>query len=498
MTGPSDDAIHRPIDAPGSAGTHHLRAGAVGLSGVIFLAVTSAAPISAMLFNAPIAIGYGNGIGAPAGFIFATVMLTIFTVGYVAMARKVTTAGGFYGFISMGLGREAGMAAGLLALVGYAVIEASLLGAFSVFGNQLLIDKLSIDIPWQVLALGGAVAISILTYYRIDITAQILGAALIAEVVILLIMYFSILFQGGKSGISLEPINPLKAFEGAAPGIGIFFAFWSWVGFEATANYGEESRDPKRIIPRATYIAVIGLGIFYSFTVWMVISGWGLGAAIKNAAASPATFFYPPTTEFSGQFVKDLMEIVIVTGSFACAMAFHNTVSRYFFAMGREGVTHRAHGRTHPRYGSPYIASLTQTGIALAVVGIFAILKRDPFLELYGWMAILATLTVLVIQSLCCLAVINFFRTQYPDEMHWWRTVVAPLIAFAGQVVVIYLLLSNLDFVSGGHALFVQLIPWIVLAVFLIGIVFASYLKRRAPDRYERLGRITLEGAAGD
>ncbi len=489
----SEHEIHRPIDAPGHA--TGLKAGSVGLVGVLFLAVTSAAPISAMLFNAPIAIGFGNGVGAPAGFAFATVMLTIFTVGYVAMARKVTTAGGFYGFISHGLGREIGMASGLVALVGYAVIEASLLGAFSVFGKQLLEDKLSIDPPWQLLAFGAAIAISILTYYRIDLTAKILGVALVAEVAILLVMDVAILVQGGDSGISLDPINPVNAFDGIAPGIGIFFAFWSWVGFEATANYGEESKDPKTIIPRATYIAVIGLGVFYTFTSWMVVSGWGLADAVQAAADAPASYFYPPTERFAGAFVKDLMEIVIVTGSFACGMAFHNTVSRYFFAMGREGVTFAAHGRTHPRHLSPYIASITQTVIVVIVVGLFAIFDRDPYLELYGWMAILATLAVLVIQSLCCLAVINYFRREHPTEMHWWRTVLAPLIALIGQIVVIYLLISNLEFISGGTVLFVKLIPWIVLGVFIIGVLFATWLKKAAPERYERLGRITVEGA---
>jgi amino acid transporter len=77
--------------------------------GVLFLTVTGAAPISAMLFNTPIAVGFGNGIGAPAGFLFATVILTIFSVGYCTMARKITAAGGFYSFISHGLGRELGM-----------------------------------------------------------------------------------------------------------------------------------------------------------------------------------------------------------------------------------------------------------------------------------------------------------------------------------------------------------------------------------------------------
>jgi hypothetical protein len=88
---------------------HFLHKHAIGLMGVLFLTVTGAAPISAMLFNTPISVGFGNGIGTPAGFLFATVVLTIFSVGYCTMARKITAAGGFYSFISHGLGRELGM-----------------------------------------------------------------------------------------------------------------------------------------------------------------------------------------------------------------------------------------------------------------------------------------------------------------------------------------------------------------------------------------------------
>jgi hypothetical protein len=89
---------------------HHLHKNAIGLAGVLFLTVTGAAPISAMLFNTPISVGFGNGVGTPAGFLFATVVLTIFSVGYATMAGKITAAGGFYSFISHGLGRELGWA----------------------------------------------------------------------------------------------------------------------------------------------------------------------------------------------------------------------------------------------------------------------------------------------------------------------------------------------------------------------------------------------------
>jgi amino acid transporter len=99
-----------------------LRKHAVGLGGVLFLTVTGSAPISAMLFNVPIMVGYGQGAGAPAAFEFAAVVLVVFAVGYVAMARKKTTAGGFYSYISHGLGRELG--------IGYGSVV-----AYSVFGR---------------------------------------------------------------------------------------------------------------------------------------------------------------------------------------------------------------------------------------------------------------------------------------------------------------------------------------------------------------------------
>src|SRR5216684_1173179 len=115
-----------------------LRKGAVGLAGVLFLTVTGSAPISAMLFNTPIAVGFGNGLGTPAAFLFATIVLTIFSVGYVAMSRKVTTAAGFYSYISHGLGRELGLGTGFGAVVAYSVFEASLAGGFAYFLNLKL------------------------------------------------------------------------------------------------------------------------------------------------------------------------------------------------------------------------------------------------------------------------------------------------------------------------------------------------------------------------
>ena len=113
----TSDKLSRKVSttSDGDAPKHQLKAGAVGLLGVLFMAVANAAPITAMTGNVPLAVGYGNGIAAPAGFLVATVVLTLFTVGFVQMARYITTAGAFYGFISQGLGQIWGMATGALA-----------------------------------------------------------------------------------------------------------------------------------------------------------------------------------------------------------------------------------------------------------------------------------------------------------------------------------------------------------------------------------------------
>ena len=80
-------------------------------------------------------------------------MLVVFSVGYVAMARKKTTAGGFYSYISHGLGRELGIGTGYASVVAYSVFEASLAGVFAYF-LRLNLNQFGVNIAWPWLALG--------------------------------------------------------------------------------------------------------------------------------------------------------------------------------------------------------------------------------------------------------------------------------------------------------------------------------------------------------
>ncbi|MET9514240.1 APC family permease [Streptomyces sp. NPDC002994] len=477
-----------------------LKANSVGLVGVVFMAVATAAPITAMTGNLPIAVGFGNGTGAPAGYLFATIVLTVFSVGYVAMAKRITAAGAFYGYISHGLGRIAGMASGMLAVLAYIVFEASIVGIFAYFGQTTVADQLGVDIPWIVYAAGMLAVTGVLAYFDINITAKALGIMLVAEIAVLFAVATAVLLAGGgPDGIPVEPINPVNAFTGTSAGLGLFFAFWSWVGFESTAMYGEESRDPKRVIPRATLISVVGVGLFYIYVSWMTIAGNGLDGSVKvSSSASPLDLFFDPTEAFIGAWAVDAFQWLLLTGSFACGMAFHQCASRYLYAIGREGFLHPALGRTHRSHGSPYIASYVQSGIATLLVAAFWLAGEDPYIHLYTLLAILGTMAILIVQTLCSFAVIGYFRKNHPEDRHWFKTFTAPLLGGIGMIAVVVLLVINMETAAGlaADSLFFKLIPWIVGLVFFGGLGLGLYLKAKQPDRYAIIGRIVLEDAA--
>jgi len=482
-----------------------LRKHAVGLGGVLFLTVTGSAPISAMLFNVPIMVGYGQGAGAPAAFIFATIVLVVFSVGYVAMARKKTTAGGFYSYISHGLGRELGIGTGYASVVAYSVFEASLAGGFAYFLG-LKLNQFGVNIAWPWLALGMVAIIAVLTYFDVRISSVLLAIGLISEIVILLI-FDGFLFARGH--VTASPLNIANAFRGfpaqgklvaGAIGIGLFFAFWSWVGFEMAPNYGEESRNPKRIVPRALYISVIGLGIFYTMTSWASLGGYPTThAAIAASQSNAAEYFLTPASQYAGRWVSSVMSYLIITGSFACGMAFHNTTARYLYSLGREGLAPKALGKTHPKWKSPHIASITQSVVAAIIIGLFAIFtgsdnpNSQAYLQLYGLMAVMGVIIILSVQAVVSLAVLVYYERFHRDEVHWWKTRLAPLISFFSQAYVVYLLFTNITFLGGGYSYANWLGP-IDAVVVIAGVGTAFYFKRYRPAKFEQAGRLINEG----
>jgi amino acid transporter len=513
VTSPNTSALEsqESFDIGKDASVNKLHAKAIGLIGVLFLTVTGAAPESAMLGNVPFAAGFGNGLYVPAAFLLATIVLTIFSVGYAAMASKVSSVGGFYSFISLGLGRDVGMAAGIASLASYSVFEASLTGLFAFFGNSWLQSHFGINVPWIYLALFVVALSSILSYQDVQLSVKVLGVALVFEVIMLTIFDVGVFLAKGPAGFNLEALNVLHVMTpvaaqkvgttdiaAGAAAVGVFMAFWSWVGFEMAPNYAEESVDPKHIIPRSLYYSVIGLGIFYIITSWCAISAYPTeGDMLAKAVGDSGNFFLSPLTEFVGQWANEAMAVLILTSSFACSMAFHNTAARYMYSLGREGVLPSVLGKTHPTHKSPHIASIVQTLFAALWVILFGYFfgTNDPnaqaYLGVYTMLAVLGTMLLLILQAVVSIAVIVYFRQNHPGEVNIFASLIAPVIAFFSQVYLVYLLVVNLE-TFGGTGGFGSRIPLIAFVILGIGLAWGLALRVIAPAVHARIGRMVM------
>ena len=496
--------------------TQGLARNALGLNQVLFCIVTGAAPIAAMLFNDFWAV-YGGGWAAPGAFIIATLAFTVFSVGYVAMAKRVTAAGGFYSFTSHAFGQSMGMGVALLIAACYTIFAAGVTGVTAYFANTTFNDWFSVDIPvwaWEF----GTLAIMIsLAFFHIELTARILGFFLCIEVAALLVFGFATLFQP-KHGLVFESLLPWNffdsvgngskaAFGAGTIGAGFFGAFWSWIGFEMAPNYAEESRDPKKIMGPATYISVIGLGILYTFVTWMLVVAYGKAGIIPGIQAQlngdVASVFYPATDRAIGinigsaSALTRAFELTIVTGSFACQLAFFNTATRYFFSMGREGVLPKQLGRTHPKHHSAYVASTT-VGVFCALI-IAGFLAHDSstlgaLLKLGTWVPMMGNMGILSVMALVSVAIIKYFATTAKDGQHWWTTVLAPAVATVAMCITTYLLIKYRTTLAGGvEPPFVKWMWVPPLVVFLAGIGLAQFYRSSDRARYDGIGRYLHE-----
>ncbi|MEU7374302.1 APC family permease [Streptomyces albidoflavus] len=460
-----------------------LRTGTLTTADISFFVVSAAAPLTVMAGVAPIAIMLG-GIGAPAGYLLAGITLTVFAVGFTTMSRHVGHSGGFYAYITRGLGRPAGMGAALLAMLGYNGMEIGVYGLLGSASQDTALALFGVEIPWLPVSLAGLVLIWYLGYRSIDFGAKVLGVLLVAETGILLLLAGGVLLDGGASGLTLDSFTPANV---AVPGMAAVLAcaFAAFTGFESTAIYRREARDPHHTIPRATFIAVAFLGLFYAFIVWTVIQAYGSDKVVQAATADAGGLFFAAITTYVGAWAADLMHVLIVSSVIASLLAFHNAINRYTLSLTEEGLLPPVLGRIHPRHRSPYLAGAAQTAVGAVVVAGFALAGADPYTQLLLWVNTPGMIGLMALQLLAAAAVLCYFRRVRHQE-GVWRTVVAPVAAVLLLGAAIALVTANVELFSGAgtgtNILLVSLVP----AVFALGLALALRLRRTRPEVYAR------------
>ena len=430
------------------------------------------------------------------------ITLLLFSVGYATMSGHVTNAGAFFAYIGRGLGMVPGVASAFVSLLAYVTVQLAIFGFFgTVMSPQM--GQYGVHLHPYAWALIAWALVFALSWFSVDVGAKFLGLLMSLELLSLVVVAIAVFAHGGGAdgldfNSSFNPSKVLSTAGGAAPGIALAFAFASFIGFEATAIYGEEARDPKKAVPRATYLAITVITVLFAVVAFAIVSGLGSANIIGTVAdittvdkvvlANPAQALWDVSDTYVGTWLTSTMQWLVVSSLFAGLLAFQNSSARYFFSLGRSRVLPAAAARTNS-FGSPAIGSVITSVVTGLVIAGFWANNLDAFNAMFSWFSALSVLAIVLVEALVCIAVIVYFRKPSSGDSRPWHTLIAPVLAFVGLVYGEYLLASKFgvlcppvaksaadwDYTTTGWALVLS-----ALVVFVLGVVYA--LTRRSSE----------------
>jgi len=445
--------------------------------------------MAAMVGNVPLALVYGNGGGLPAAFLLATLVLLCFSVGYAAMSRKVINTGAFYTYIARSLTKPVGVGSAYVALTAYTAQACGLAGAFGYFMQQLVLSAVSVDIPWYVFTAIAILIVAILGFRSVEMSAKVVGFFMMAEFAILFVFEGLVLNKKHFHAFPAASFSHSQITSGPV-GIAMLFAFTSFIGFESAALYGEETKDPERSIPRATYIAVSSVGIFYILSTWIIIGSVGVDRVKALSKKDGGVFVLNLVQQYGGTILFDLTAVLLCTSVLAGYSAIHNAASRYLFALGRESIMPRRFGQQHKLHFSPHVASVAITGVAVVSALGFALSGADPYTVYAASLVAVGTLGIVALQAMASLSVVAFFWKR-PDKK-LWQGVIAPAIGFVGLVIAFFLAAMHYNTLTGSTNKVVNLVPFTLLLIAVGGMLYGFRLRKRRPDVYAELASSKL------
>jgi amino acid transporter len=439
--------------------SNSLKQGKLGVAAIVFYVISASAALVGMTGAVPVAMLLGNGAAVPGTYLLAGLVLLLFSVGYTAMSHKVTNAGAFFAYVGKGLGLKFGVSAALISLVAYITIQ---LAVYAFLGALLSgqLSALGIVIPWWVLTGIALVLTTSLSLLQVDVGAKILGVFIVLEILALFITSVAILFNGGPEGWNLgASFSPENIFAGGITGfagIALAFAFASFVGFEATAIYGEESVNPKKTVRRATYWAISIITGIFTLASFAMVTGMGASQIpdqVINRSqidgvplVDPAAVLFSLASEYVGPWMASTMNILVLLSLFAGLLALQNSLSRYFFALGRGGVFPEQFAKTN-KFGAPQNGVIVTSTISIIVIALSVVAQLDPILNLFYWTSAIAVIAILLVEILVSVAVVAYFRNN--TGANFWQGKVAPALAAILLIGAEYLLMSRFNLLAG-------------------------------------------------
>ncbi len=445
---------------------HTLR-GTLNTTQVALLVIAAAAPLGAIVGTLPVALMFGNGAGVAGAFLASGLLMLCFGIAYSALIRSIPGGGAFYRYLSTVFGRRIGTGAAWVALASYLAM-ATALATTSGYFTDLSLGTLGIHVGWQACTAALMVMVAILGRGNVDIAAKVLVPLVLAEFGMLLILAIATGHHKGMAALPVEAISPSNVFTKGF-GVSLMIGLASFIGIESAALYALEARNPGQTIPRATFIAIVLVGVAYFLSVWTIIGDLGWSDVQALATKQQGDLVLNSFRSNTGTLMTGLVSLMICTSNFACYLSLHNAATRYIFTLSNEGSLPKSLSNAHPRHGSPANASTVVTILLALFVGVPTLMGVDPYVTILPSAIALGTIGIIGLQGSVAFSSLVHFARKKDDR--FWVTRVLPTIAMIGFVAAAWLITSNYSVFTGSDSALVNSLPIVLLVAFAYGAI---------------------------
>jgi amino acid transporter len=295
----------------------------------------------------------------PAAYLAALVAMFFTAMSYGRMASAFPVAGSAYSYVRKAISPKLGFIAGWAVLLDYLFLPM----AIWLIGAAYLNSAFPAVPQW----------IWVLAFIGITSAINIVGLKLANGInALLMLVQFLVLiafvalcvhYVGGDASTPLWSVKPFFNGDMQMPLImsGAAIACYSFLGFDAVSTLTEETRDPRRTIPRAIMlITLIGGLIFVGVSYFVQIAHPSFQFDSVDSAA------YEIARNIGGDLFVSIFLIGLIVGQFASGLSAQASGSRLLFAMGRDGVLPKSFfGTLHERFGTPVNSILLCAVVAL-------------------------------------------------------------------------------------------------------------------------------------
>ena len=295
----------------------------------------------------------------PAAYLAALVAMFFTAMSYGRMASAFPVAGSAYSYVRKAISPKLGFIAGWAVLLDYLFLPM----AIWLIGAAYLNSAFPAVPQW----------IWVLAFIGITSAINIVGLKLANGInALLMLVQFLVLiafvalcvhYVGGDASTPLWSIKPFFNGDMQMPLImsGAAIACYSFLGFDAVSTLTEETRDPRRTIPRAIMlITLIGGLIFVGVSYFVQVAHPSFQFDSVDSAA------YEIARNIGGDLFVSIFLIGLIVGQFASGLSAQASGSRLLYAMGRDGVLPKSFfGTLHERFGTPINSILLCAVVAL-------------------------------------------------------------------------------------------------------------------------------------